>query len=278
MRPHRGGFTADFVREDELPESEPPPLTNIAWRLWHLAVDCFGYYNGKAFGSSGTELVEQQFVGTAEEAVQVLEATTNHFLASWIEIGDHANRPLGPDWGSFAESNYVDLMLHAGRELIHHGAEIGLLRDLYRAQAASEPKAHHAHGLGGVFFRSSDPDATRKWYAQHLGLVIDEFGTSFSWRRDSRPGHHGHTVWSPFDQETDYFGDRNQQFMINFRVDDLDGLLGRLRGEGVAVVDEVDDQPYGRFVHVVDNDGRRVELWEPVDDEYRNMAEALTES
>lgn len=110
---------------------EPPPFTTIAWRLWHLAIDCFESYSERAFGSRATGLPDDRFVGTAVEAVTLLRRTVDHFLASFDAMGEDVARPLGPSWGPHAESNHVDLALHALRELNHHGAEIGVLRDLW---------------------------------------------------------------------------------------------------------------------------------------------------
>jgi len=77
-------------------------------------------------------------------------------------------------------------------------------------------------------------------------------------------------------ESSDYLGDRGQQYMVNYRVDDLDGLLDALRQSGVEIVGEIQEEPYGRFVHVIDNDGRRVELWEPNDEEYRKIVDGVT--
>lgn len=134
------------------------------------------------------------------------------------------------------------------------------------------------HGLGGVFFRSADPEATRRWYQDHLGLAVDDCGSSFAWRRDSASEQRAFTLWSPFEAETEYFGNDDQQFMINFRVDDLDGLLAQLAEVGIKPVSAIETQPHGRFVHIIDNDGRRIELWEPVDDEYEQVADGTTPS
>ena len=139
----------------------------------------------------------------------------------------------------------------------------------------TEPRVH---GVGGVFFRCEDPAATRDWYERHLGVRSDEYGSAFVWRRESNPDQRGFLQWSPFGADTDYFGDAGQQFMINYRVDDLDGLLESLRDAGVEVVTEIEEFEFGRFVHVVDNDGRRVELWEPVDEVYDGEVTARTES
>lgn len=134
------------------------------------------------------------------------------------------------------------------------------------------------HGVGGVFFRCEDPAATRAWYERHLGVQSDEYGSAFTWRRDSAPDRRGFLQWSPFGEDTDYFGSPDQQFMVNYRVDDLDGLLHALRADGVEIATEIEEMEFGRFVHIVDNDGRRVELWEPVDTAYDEGVTARTES
>jgi catechol 2,3-dioxygenase-like lactoylglutathione lyase family enzyme len=144
--------------------------------------------------------------------------------------------------------------------------------------SGDEADVPRAHGLGGVFFRCDDPAATRAWYQEHLGMTMDEHGTSFAWRRDGEPKQRGFTLWSPFGADSEYFGDLDQQFMINLRVDDLDGVLARLRAAGVEVADHIDEQPFGRFTHLIDNDGRRVELWEPIDTEYEDIADGITPS
>ena len=133
-----------------------------------------------------------------------------------------------------------------------------------------------ARAIGGVFFRCEHPEATRDWYHKHLGLNTDDYGTSFAWRHADKPEDAGYTAWGPFKPDTDYFGDRDQQFMINYRVDDLEALVAQLREEGVTIVDEIQQEDYGKFVHIVDNDGRRVELWEAHDKEYGAMLEGVT--
>lgn len=135
-----------------------------------------------------------------------------------------------------------------------------------------------ARAIGGVFFRSADPEATRAWYERHLGLGTDQYGSAFTWRRDGEPERRGFTQWSSFAADTDYFGSSDQQFMVNYRVEGLVELVETLRAEGVEIVDEIDVQSYGSFVHIVDNDGRRVELWEPVDTEYESAVEGRTTS
>ncbi len=116
-------------------------------------------------------------------------------------------------------------------------------------------------GLGGIFFRASDPVALAAWYATHLGLEVDAgFGSA---RFDDDPARPGFTLWSPFAEDTDYFGDADQRYMINFRVDDLHALLAQLRASGVWVDAHAEDGDFGRFGWIRDPEGTRIELWQP---------------
>jgi predicted enzyme related to lactoylglutathione lyase len=117
--------------------------------------------------------------------------------------------------------------------------------------------AEAVQGIGGVFFRARDPDALRTWYAEHLGIEMEEYGTTFTAKDGDQ------TVWAPFPADTDYFGGRQQQLMVNFRVGDLDAMLEQLRGAGVEVDDGVHEMEYGRFAWARDPEGNRFELWEP---------------
>ena len=117
-------------------------------------------------------------------------------------------------------------------------------------------------GLGGVFYKVRDPAATRAWYAEHLGLTTDDFGTTFMWREPDGTGPDGFSVWSPFKSDTDYFAPSQQPFMINLLVEGLDSMLDKLRAKGVEIVG-TQDEPYGRFAWIVDPDGVKIELWEP---------------
>ena len=114
-------------------------------------------------------------------------------------------------------------------------------------------------GLGGVFFKSRDPAALRAWYAAHLGIDVSEYGAMFP-EDEQRPGL---TLWTPFRQDTDHFAPSDREFMLNFRVDDLDVLLSNLRAAGVQVEDKVHEDEIGRFGWIMDPDGTRIELWQP---------------
>jgi predicted enzyme related to lactoylglutathione lyase len=119
-------------------------------------------------------------------------------------------------------------------------------------------------GIGGVFLRSPDPKAMAKWYADHLGIRLSDFnGTGFQWS-DEVPAGTGMTAWSAFPTDSGYLGERTQQAMVNYRVDDLDALLESLAAAGVWVDPKREDYSYGRFAWIRDCDGNRVELWEPL--------------
>lgn len=119
-------------------------------------------------------------------------------------------------------------------------------------------------GLGGVFFKSADPERLYWWYESHLGLKREEGGVMFRWREnDDNGASPGMTVWALFKNDTKYFAPSAAPFMLNYRVDDLDALLARLRAAGVEVDERREDSEYGRFAWVMDPEGNRVELWEP---------------
>jgi predicted enzyme related to lactoylglutathione lyase len=121
-------------------------------------------------------------------------------------------------------------------------------------------------GIGGIFLRARDPKALSAWYAKHLGLPLTEYGVNFVWSESAEPegAGKGMTVWSLFPQETKYFGDGAQQAMVNYRVDDLDALLDQLRADGVEIDPKREDYDYGRFAWIVDPEGNRIELWQPL--------------
>jgi predicted enzyme related to lactoylglutathione lyase len=119
-------------------------------------------------------------------------------------------------------------------------------------------------GIGGIFFKSKDPESLRKWYREHLGIESDgDGGASFQWREADDTERTGFTVWSAFPQSTRYFEPSTAPFMINYRVADLDWLLAQLRGEGIEVDPRIEEYEYGRFAWIMDPEGNRIELWEP---------------
>ena len=126
-------------------------------------------------------------------------------------------------------------------------------------------------GIGGIFFKSADQASSLEWYRKHLGIdAADWGGVPFMWRDDAEDGDRGYTVWSVFPLTTEHFP-KGQDFMINYRVDDLVALVADLRSAGVEVFGTVEEHPNGKFAWIQGPDGRKVELWEPVpskDDPY----------
>lgn len=118
-------------------------------------------------------------------------------------------------------------------------------------------------GIGGVFFKCKDPKAVGEWYRTHLGIEVGPYGANFEWRNSADPTKTGSTAWNPFPASTKYFEPSTKDFMINYRVDDLETLVAQLKGEGVTIVDEIETYDYGKFVHIIDVEGNKVELWEP---------------
>ena len=129
-------------------------------------------------------------------------------------------------------------------------------------------------GIGGIFFKTPDPKKTRVWYSKHLGFDTDDYGTSFEWKNNAKTT--GFTAWSTFGEGSNYFGEGGQAFMINYRVADLEALIKVLKEEGVQVVKEIETYEYGKFAHILDCDGLRLELWEPCDEEFDKLISART--
>jgi predicted enzyme related to lactoylglutathione lyase len=123
-------------------------------------------------------------------------------------------------------------------------------------------------GIGGIFLRARDPKSLNAWYSKHLGIQIADYGGATLLWSDEVPATTGMTIWSTFPDDTKYFGPGNekgtQQAMVNYRVDDLDDLLTQLAAENVTIDPKRDDQPYGRFAWIIDPEGNRVELWQPL--------------
>ena len=118
-------------------------------------------------------------------------------------------------------------------------------------------------GIGGIFFKASDPEALSKWYQTHLGFKLEAWGGAiFKWADAGGAAGDGKTVWSLFPNDTKYFAPSTSPFMINYRVENLHALLDQLRAEGCTVDPKTDDSEFGKFGWVMDPEGNRVELWE----------------
>ncbi|MBL7864662.1 MAG: VOC family protein [Cyclobacteriaceae bacterium] len=122
-------------------------------------------------------------------------------------------------------------------------------------------------GIGGIFFKTEDPKKLKDWYGKHLGFQVTDWGCSFLWNEVDNPNPKApaRTEWSPFKSDTTYFQPSEKPFMFNYRVENLVELLKVLKEEGVTIVGEMQEYPYGKFGWILDPDGNKIELWEPID-------------
>lgn len=130
-------------------------------------------------------------------------------------------------------------------------------------------------GIGGIFFKCKDPCKMREWYKTHLGLQTNQYGTVFEWYQGADSTKKGFTQWSPFTEKTKYFEPSTKDFMINYRVENIETLVTGLKKEGVTVVDTIETYNYGKFVHILDMEGNKIELWEPNDIEFEKLGKQL---
>ena len=120
-------------------------------------------------------------------------------------------------------------------------------------------------GIGGIFFKCKDPKAIKEWYNTHLGLDAGPYGASFEWRDIDDSTKKGLTQWNVNTETAKMYEPSKKDFMINYRVADLDALVAQLKNEGVTIVDNIEDTDYGKFVHILDLEGNKIQLWEPKD-------------
>jgi predicted enzyme related to lactoylglutathione lyase len=118
-------------------------------------------------------------------------------------------------------------------------------------------------GIGGLFFKTTNPKDSKNWYKKHLGFDTDDWGCTFWWK--DKDGKKCSTQWSPMAKDSDYFKPSKKEFMFNYRVENLVELLAVLKSEGVTIVGEIQTYDYGKFGWILDNDGNKIELWEPID-------------
>ena len=136
-----------------------------------------------------------------------------------------------------------------------------------------EPKVT---GIGGIFFFSENPEKTKEWYAQHLGFKVNQWGSIFEFRNANRPDEINYLQWSPFQKGSEYFDPSKKEFMINYRVQNIEALIKKLKADGVQVLDEIASYDYGKFVHIMDAEGNKLKLWEPVDHVFTTMGGETT--
>ena len=132
-------------------------------------------------------------------------------------------------------------------------------------------KMKRVTGIGGIFFKCKDPKKVREWYQTHLGLNTNQYGTVFEWYQGADSTKKGFSQWSPFKETTKYFEPSTKEFMINYRVENLEALVEELKKEGVSLTDTIQSVDYGKFVHIMDIEGNKIELWEPNDIVYEKL-------
>jgi len=119
-------------------------------------------------------------------------------------------------------------------------------------------------GIGGIFFFSDNPQETQEWYVKNLGFEINDWGSSgFEFRDVRKPDEIGSLQWTPFKKGSDYFAPSKKEFMINYRVQNIEGLLDKLKENGVTILDSITSYDFGKFVHIMDAEDNKIELWEP---------------
>lgn len=121
---------------------------------------------------------------------------------------------------------------------------------------------HRVTGIGGLFFKTKNPKETINWYKKHLGFDTNDYGSTFLWK--DKDGNACSTQWSPFAENTKYYEPSKKDFMFNYRVENLVELLKVLKDEGVTIVGEIEEYDYGKFGWILDNDGNKIELWQPL--------------
>lgn len=130
-------------------------------------------------------------------------------------------------------------------------------------------------GIGGIFFKCKNPKLLREWYKNNLGINTNQYGAVFEWRLAIDSTKNGYTQWSPFGEKTTYFEPSTKDFMINYRVENLSRLVEQLKKDGVTITDEIETVEYGKFVHILDLEGNKVELWEPNDEVYEKLGKKM---
>ena len=141
--------------------------------------------------------------------------------------------------------------------------------------ASVKTSSGKATGIGGIFFKSKDPKSLNAWYYNNLGLVPNDYGSMFEWR-NSDDKSIAYTQWSPFSKKTNYFEPSKKEYMINYRVDNMKRLLEKLKTNQVIILDTIETYEYGKFLHILDCDSNKVELWEPIDGSFTKLYEGKT--
>jgi predicted enzyme related to lactoylglutathione lyase len=116
-------------------------------------------------------------------------------------------------------------------------------------------------GIGGIFFKCKDPNKVKEWYKTHLGIDAGQYGASFEWYQTQK----AHTQWNLNSETAKLYEPSTKDFMINYRVENMEALVEELKKEGVTIVDKIETYEYGKFIHILDAEGNKIQLWEPTE-------------
>ena len=130
-------------------------------------------------------------------------------------------------------------------------------------QPDNNSKLKKVTGVAGIFFKCKDPDKVKDWYKVHLGFDTDQYGARFEWQEGCDQARKGVLQWSPFSEKANYFEPSTKEFMINYRVENLVDLVEQLKKDSVTIVDKIETYDYGKFIHIMDIEGNKIELFEP---------------
>ncbi|HKC69454.1 MAG TPA: VOC family protein [Bacteroidia bacterium] len=139
------------------------------------------------------------------------------------------------------------------------------VKTIITKQPNEQTKMKKVTGIGGIFFKCKDPKTVTEWYQKNLGLTTNPYGATFEWYEEADSKKKAQTQWTPFKETTKYFEPSAKDFMINYRVENLEALVEELKKNGVTIVDTIQTYDYGKFIHILDVEGNKVELWEPTD-------------
>jgi predicted enzyme related to lactoylglutathione lyase len=142
-------------------------------------------------------------------------------------------------------------------------------------QSNNQTSIKKVTGIGGIFFKCKNPKKMREWYKTHLGLNTNQYGAVFEWRQGTDTTKKGFTQWSPFSETTKYFEPSTKDFMINYRVENMEALVEQLKKDSVTIADKIETAEYGKFVHIIDAEGNKIELWEPNDIVYEKLGKQM---
>lgn len=182
--------------------------------------------------------------------------------AKWDNSGDNLPK----------EANEIKRLMKESCDFIKTNFEASLIADKLKHKPHSYSNTKpRVTGIGGVFFKAKDTKSLKAWYKENLGLATDEYGSSFESRDANNPSKINYLQWSLFKNDTDYFEPSTNDHMINYRVNDLEALVEDLKDKNVAFCDSLEVFDYGKFIHLLDLEGNKIELWEPVDSVFTDM-------